>query len=71
MTTNGLTLARRLPELQAAGLDALNISLDTLVPDKFQFISRRPRAGHAKAAPHYTSTTYQTKSTKVSGETGE
>jgi len=48
MTTNGLTLARRLPELQAAGLDALNISLDTLVPDKFQFISRRPRAGHAK-----------------------
>jgi len=48
MTTNGLTLARRLPELKAAGLDALNISLDTLVPDKFQFISRRPRAGHAK-----------------------
>ena len=56
MTTNGLTLARRLPELKAAGLDALNISLDTLVPDKFQFISRRPRAGHAKAAPPFTST---------------
>ena len=41
ITTNGVTLARRLPALKAAGLDALNISLDTLVPAKFELISRR------------------------------
>lgn len=48
MTTNGLTLARKLPALKDAGLNALNISLDTLVPEKFEFVSRRPKAGHAK-----------------------
>ncbi|XP_071482684.1 molybdenum cofactor biosynthesis protein 1-like, partial [Diadema antillarum] len=41
MTTNGVTLARRLPALKAAGLDLINISIDTLVPQKFEFISRR------------------------------
>eukprot|EP00918_Siedleckia_nematoides_P035931 GHVU01078124.1.p1 GENE.GHVU01078124.1~~GHVU01078124.1.p1 ORF type:complete len:405 (+),score=46.03 GHVU01078124.1:25-1239(+) len=41
MTTNGVTLARKLPSLQKAGLDHLNISLDTLVPAKFEFITRR------------------------------
>jgi molybdenum cofactor biosynthesis enzyme MoaA len=40
---------KKLPELHAAGLDSLNVSLDTLVPDKFEFISRRPKAAHAKA----------------------
>ena len=40
-TTNALVLSRRLPALQEAGLDALNISLDTLVPAKFEFITRR------------------------------
>ena len=39
---------RRLPELQSAGLDALNISLDTLVPQKFEFVSRRPKKTHEK-----------------------
>lgn len=48
MTTNGVTLSRKLPALKDAGLNALNISLDTLVPDKFEFVSRRPKAGHAK-----------------------
>jgi len=48
ITTNGLTLARKLPDLKAAGLDAINISLDTLRPEKFEFISRRPMAGHSK-----------------------
>ena len=70
ITTNGLTLARKLPALQAAGLDAINIrcdsgtlaagyyllstlslciaSLDTMRPEKFEFISRRPRAGHGR-----------------------
>ncbi len=41
MTTNGLTLSRKLPALKSAGLDAINISLDTLVPAKFEFVSRR------------------------------
>ena len=39
---------RKLAELQSAGLDTLNISLDTLIPDKFEFISRRPKAAHGK-----------------------
>ena len=41
MTTNGITLARKLPALKEAGLNLLNISLDTLVPQKFEFITRR------------------------------
>lgn len=41
MTTNGVTLARRLTALQTAGLHGVNISLDTLQPAKFQFITRR------------------------------
>jgi len=48
MTTNGVTLARRLPALKKAGLTHLNISLDTLVPEKFEFVSRRPMAAHSK-----------------------
>jgi len=48
MTTNGLTLSRKLPALQQAGLTHLNISLDTLIPEKFEFVSRRPKAGHGK-----------------------
>ncbi|XP_014638227.1 PREDICTED: molybdenum cofactor biosynthesis protein 1 isoform X2 [Ceratotherium simum simum] len=41
VTTNGINLARLLPRLQKAGLSAINISLDTLVPAKFEFIVRR------------------------------
>lgn len=41
LTTNGINLARLLPKLKEAGLDVLNISLDTLVPAKFEFIVRR------------------------------
>ncbi|KAJ3693173.1 hypothetical protein LUZ60_008653 [Juncus effusus] len=41
MTTNGLVLARKLPKLKEYGLNALNISLDTLVPAKFEFMTRR------------------------------
>ena len=40
MTTNGITLKRKLPELVDAGLDAINISLDTLQPKKFGFVTR-------------------------------
>ncbi|KAL1131669.1 hypothetical protein AAG570_011282, partial [Ranatra chinensis] len=41
ITTNGLTLTKQLVALQRAGLDHLNISLDTLKPDKFEKITRR------------------------------
>ncbi|XP_059145505.1 molybdenum cofactor biosynthesis protein 1-like [Physella acuta] len=41
ITTNAVTLARKLPDLKAAGLDQINLSLDTLVPAKFEFITRR------------------------------
>ena len=41
MTTNGIVLARKLPALKQAGLDQLNISLDTLISAKFEFITRR------------------------------
>ncbi|XP_039509393.1 molybdenum cofactor biosynthesis protein 1 isoform X2 [Pimephales promelas] len=41
VTTNGMNLSRLLPGLKKAGVDLLNISLDTLVPAKFEFIARR------------------------------
>ena len=41
ITTNGVVLARKLPALHAAGLDQINVSLDTLVPAKFEFVTRR------------------------------
>ncbi|XP_073839257.1 molybdenum cofactor synthesis 1 isoform X3 [Musca autumnalis] len=41
ITTNGLVLTRLLLPLQRAGLDAINISLDTLRPKRFEEITRR------------------------------
>lgn len=41
ITTNGLTLTRQLVNLQRAGLDVLNISLDTLKSEKYEKITRR------------------------------
>lgn len=41
MTTNGIALARKLPKLKECGLTSVNISLDTLVPAKFEFMTRR------------------------------
>ncbi|XP_062378721.1 molybdenum cofactor biosynthesis protein 1 isoform X2 [Sardina pilchardus] len=41
ITTNGVNLSRLLPGLKDAGVDLLNISLDSLVPAKFEFIARR------------------------------
>ncbi|CAH1391928.1 unnamed protein product [Nezara viridula] len=41
ITTNGLTLTKQLVNLQRAGLDVLNISLDTLKSDKYEKITRR------------------------------
>ncbi|KAL1506232.1 hypothetical protein ABEB36_005629 [Hypothenemus hampei] len=41
ITTNGLTLTRQLVALQKAGLDILNVSLDTLQQEKYEKITRR------------------------------
>ncbi len=41
LTTNGMLLARHLPDLVRAGLRRLNISLDTLSETTFKTISRR------------------------------
>jgi molybdenum cofactor biosynthesis enzyme MoaA len=41
MTTNGIVLAKKLSDLKAAGLNQLNISLDTLEEKKFEFIAKR------------------------------
>lgn len=42
MTTNGTLLKGKLEELKEAGLKRLNISLDTLRPEKFEKISGEP-----------------------------
>ncbi len=41
MTTNGATLSRHAADYRAAGLRRLNISLDTLDPDRFVQLTRR------------------------------
>lgn len=43
MTTNGIGLAARAGELAEAGLNRINISLDTLNPDTFTTLTRRRR----------------------------
>jgi cyclic pyranopterin phosphate synthase len=43
VTTNGIGLARKADALSQAGLDRVNVSLDTLRPDKFQELARRDR----------------------------
>ncbi|XP_073001119.1 GTP 3',8-cyclase, mitochondrial isoform X2 [Typha latifolia] len=45
MTTNGIVLSKKLPKLKECGLNAINISLDTLVPAKFEFMTRRKGQG--------------------------
>ncbi|WP_328849135.1 GTP 3',8-cyclase MoaA [Micromonospora zamorensis] len=55
LTTNGIGLDRLAPALSAAGLDRVNVSLDTLDADRFTRLTRRPRldavlAGLAGAA---------------------
>lgn len=41
LTTNGVELARQMPQLAQAGVDAINISLDTLDAEEFAHITRR------------------------------
>ncbi|CAL5229664.1 g13029 [Coccomyxa viridis] len=46
ITTNGITLSRKLSALQAAGMNMLNISVDTLRPERFEQMTRR--RGHER-----------------------
>jgi len=41
LTTNGSLLAEKAPALKAAGLKRINVSLDTLDPDKFRRMTKR------------------------------
>src|ERR1700753_4015482 len=55
LTTNGIGLARQAAALREAGLDRVNVSLDTLRPEVFRKLTRRDRlddvlAGLAAAA---------------------
>lgn len=43
LTTNGIGLDRKLPALVAAGLDRVNISLDSLDRDRYKQLARRDR----------------------------
>lgn len=43
LTTNGIGLRRTAAALRAAGLDRVNVSLDTLRPDVFKTLTRRDR----------------------------
>ncbi|MDH6113494.1 cyclic pyranopterin phosphate synthase [Kitasatospora sp. MAP12-15] len=43
LTTNGIGLARTANALRQAGLDRINVSLDTLDPDTFHTLTRRHR----------------------------
>ncbi|MFI9599170.1 GTP 3',8-cyclase MoaA [Streptomyces sp. NPDC052043] len=43
LTTNGIGLSRTATALKAAGLDRVNVSLDTLRPDVFKALTRRDR----------------------------
>lgn len=47
MTSNGLVLHRKLADLQQLGMNLVNISLDTLVPSKYEEATRRKGFEHA------------------------
>ena len=52
LTTNGTLLAPRVRELIAAGLDSVNVSLDTLDPARYAEITRGGAIGDALAGIH-------------------
>jgi cyclic pyranopterin phosphate synthase len=52
VTTNGIGLARLAPALAKAGLDRVNVSLDTLRPDRFAALARRDRLDDVLAGVH-------------------
>ncbi len=49
LTTNGIGLDRLAEPLRAAGLDRINVSLDTLRPDTFRALAGRDRLGDVLA----------------------
>lgn len=49
LTTNGIRLGEVLPDLVAAGLHRLNISIDTLDRDRFRELTRRDRLDDVRA----------------------
>ncbi|GAA1752124.1 GTP 3',8-cyclase MoaA [Nostocoides vanveenii] len=49
MTTNGLGLDRLAEPLRAAGLDRVNVSLDTIDPEEFVALTRRDRLADVEA----------------------
>ncbi len=49
LTTNGVLLAEEAPRLREAGIARINISLDTLRPDRFLAITRRDLFGRVTA----------------------
>lgn len=50
MTTNGILLGKYLPALIKGGLDAVNISLDTLDSDRYRTITGKDRLGDVLSA---------------------
>jgi cyclic pyranopterin phosphate synthase len=52
MTTNGTRLEGLAPELAAAGMDRVNISLDTLDPERYRELTRGGRVADAVAGVH-------------------
>lgn len=46
MTTNGIGLAKRARAFAEAGLDRINVSLDSVDPETFQQVTRRDRLRH-------------------------
>jgi len=57
VTTNGIGLDRLAPALAAAGLDRVNVSLDTLRPDRFHELARRDRLDDVLAGLRVAATT--------------
>lgn len=49
LTTNGIRLGEVLPDLVAAGLNRLNISIDTLDRERFRELTRRDRLDEVRA----------------------
>jgi len=49
MTTNGTLLVRYAPGLRQAGLDSLNVSLDTLEEERYRHLTRGGRVGEVLA----------------------
>jgi len=47
LSTNAVLLEEHAEELRAAGVDRLNVSLDSLVPERIDAISRRPGSAEA------------------------